>query len=83
MTTSTDKKVSRVTSKTYTGKFLGWKPRKIVVTILPGDTLVLRLQRTKQVEHISIQEVFAVARSRRIFAEAAANPKLRKARRKK
>lgn len=71
MTTSTDKLVARVTTGKYASRIIGHKARKIVVTILPGDTLVLRLQRTKQREYISIREVFEVARSRRVFAERA------------
>lgn len=70
--TSTDKKVTRVTSRAYSSSIIGIKDRRIVVTILPGDTLCLRLLGTQQREHISIDDVFETARSRRVMAERVA-----------
>ena len=67
--TPTDKKVSRVTVQAFASRFIGNKPRRIVVTILPGDTLCLRLLGTQQREYIAINNVFETARSRRVLAE--------------
>lgn len=67
--TPTDKKVTRVTVQAFASRFIGNKPRRIVVTILPGDTLCLRLLGTQQREFIAISNVFETARSRRVLAE--------------
>lgn len=67
--TTTDKKVTRVTVDAYSSRIIGPKARRIAVTIMPGDTLILRLHGTQQREYIAIREVFEVARSRRVFAE--------------
>lgn len=69
MATSTRSKVTRVTETEYRSAILGQKPRKVVVTIGPGDTLVLRQQRCKQQEHISIKDVIEYARWSRLKAE--------------
>jgi hypothetical protein len=78
--TPTDKSVSRVTTQAYTSRFIGWTPRKIVVTILPGNTLCLRLHGTRQREFIAIVDVFNTARSRRVMAEATAKRAMKKSR---
>ena len=67
--TPTDKQVTRVTVREYKSRLVGTKPRKIVVTILPGDTLALRLHGTRQVEYFSIVDAFETARSRRALSE--------------
>ena len=72
MATSTDRKVTRVTTGEYRSRIIGLKARKIVVTILPGDTLCLRLHGTQQREYIGIADVFERARCSRAFAERTA-----------
>ena len=72
MATTTDKKVTRVTVQAFTSRYIGHKPRRVVATILPGDTLCLRLHGTQQREYITIKDVFDTARSRRVLAEASA-----------
>ena len=67
--TPTDKKVTRVTVQAFASRFIGNKPRRIVVTILPGDTLCLRLLGTQQREFIAIKDVFETSRSRRVLSE--------------
>ena len=74
--TSTDKKVTRVTTKEYplktglTGR--GWgKARKIAITILPGDILVLRPSGTQQREYATIEDVYRWAQMRRLRSEMA------------
>jgi hypothetical protein len=69
MSTTTDKKVTRVTTGSYASRIIGTKARRIVVTIMPGDTMVLRLHGTQQREYFSIKEAFETARSRRVLAE--------------
>jgi hypothetical protein len=76
MTTSTDKKVTRVTTGFYpsrvavTGGGYG-KPRRIVVTILPGDTLMFRWHGTQQREYVAIQNVMSWATRTRALSERA------------
>lgn len=70
--TTTDRKVSRVTVGEHRSRYVGHKARRIVVTILPGDTLCLRLHGTQQREFIAIGNVFDTARCRRVLAEGAA-----------
>lgn len=88
MTTSTDKKVTRVTSKVYPARTAAasgagyGKGRRLLVTIAPGDLLVLRMQGLRHREYITIEEVYRVARSRRMFAEASTK-RAAKARRRK
>jgi hypothetical protein len=67
--TSTDKKVTRVTTAAYASRIIGHKARKIVVTIIGGDTLILRLHGTRQSEYMSIKDCFERARCARLFAE--------------
>jgi hypothetical protein len=69
MTTSTDKSVTRVTTGSYSGRIIGPRPRRIAITILPGDTLMLRLFGTQQREYMSIADAFSKARSARALAE--------------
>lgn len=74
--TPTSKQVTRVTVGAYpsrvglTGAGYG-KARAIVVTILPGDTLLLRWKGTQQREYISIQQVMAYATRTRALSERA------------
>lgn len=64
--TSTDRKVTRVTSREYgdrvgvSGRGYG-KPRRIAVTIMPGDTIGLRPLRTKRTVYIGIEQVYRYA----------------------
>ena len=72
--TPTDKKVTRVTVGSYPSKVAlsgpGYgKPRKIAITILPGDTLVLRWYGTQQREFVAIKDVMAWAARSRARAE--------------
>jgi hypothetical protein len=69
VSTSTDKKVTRVTSREYSSRYIGPRARRIAVTILPGDTLLLRLSGTRQCEYIGIADVFEIARSKRVKSE--------------
>jgi hypothetical protein len=72
--TPTNKKVTRVTMREFTvtrgltGRALG-KPRRIVTTI-DGDTFILRPHGTRQREFIGIEEVYRIAKLRRIKSEA-------------
>ena len=68
MTTPTTKKVSRVTVGEYTGRIIGTKPRKIVVTIA-GYTIILRKQRCKQSEYLNIKDIYEMAAWARIRSE--------------
>jgi hypothetical protein len=74
--TKTTSKVTRVTTGAYaqntglTGRGYG-KARPIAVTILPGDTLVLRPLRTKRSEYVSIEQVWRWAVASRVRSEAA------------
>jgi hypothetical protein len=84
--TPTDKKVTRVTTGLYPSKVAvsgsGYgKPRRIVVTILPGDTLLLRWHGTQQREYVAIQNVMSWAARSRALSERAQkmNAKRRKA----
>lgn len=65
MTTPTDRPVTRITIDEYKSSTLGWKRRKILVTI-NGDTLTFRQQRCKQREYIPIVDVMEYARWRRL-----------------
>lgn len=64
--TSTDKRVTRVTTKEYperngvSGNGYGPK-RRIAVTIIPGDTLGLRPLRTRRTVYVSIEDVYRFA----------------------
>lgn len=64
--TSTDKKVTRVTTRAYptktgiSGRGFG-QSRPISVTIAPGDVLILRPKGTRQSEYISIDMVYRYA----------------------
>lgn len=84
--TPTDKKVTRVTVAAYPSKVSlsgpGYgKPRKIVVTILPGDTIVLRWHGTQQREYVAIKDIMGWAARSRAKAErmTKVNAKRRKA----
>ena len=74
MTTPTNHKVSRVTMREFTvtrgltGRGYG-KPRRLVVTI-DGDTLILRPHGTRQREFIGIDEVYRIAKLRRVKSQA-------------
>ena len=74
--TPTDKKVTRVTTGLYpsktalTGGGYG-KARRIVVTILPGDTILLRWHGTQQREYIAIKDLMSWAARSRAMAERA------------
>ena len=74
--TSTDKKVTRVTTKAYpaktalSGRGFG-QARPISVTIAPGDVLILRPKGTRQAEYISIDMVYRYAVTTRVRSEAA------------
>lgn len=79
--TTTDKKVTRVSVQAFASRVIGPKPRRIVVTLLPGDTVLLRLHGTQQREYIAIKDVFEVARSRRVFAQLSTARAAKRARR--
>lgn len=74
--TRTDKSVTRVTVGSYpqktgaSGRGFG-KLRPIVLTILAGDTLILRPLGTQQREYISIEEVYRYAVAQRVRSMAA------------
>ena len=82
MTTSTTKKVSRVTVGEYTGRILGPKPRKIVITIA-GDTLILRKQRCKKSEYMNIKDIYEMAAWARIRSERMTKINFKKCARRK
>lgn len=72
--TPTDKQVTRVTRTDYpskTGVSGGGygKPRKIVVTIMAGDTICLRWHGTQQREYVAIRDIMAWATLTRARAE--------------
>lgn len=84
--TSTDRKVTRVTTKSYPAKTgvsgRGYGPsRPISVTIAPGDILILRPKGTRQRVYIAIDTVyrFAVTSEARSKAMQKINVKRRKA----
>lgn len=72
--TPTDRKVTRVTTGAYpsrtaiSGPGYG-KLRKLVVTILPGDTIMLRWHGTQQREYIQIHDVMRYATRVRALVE--------------
>ena len=68
MTTPSSKPVTRVTVRGYTGRLLGTKARKILVTI-SGDLILLRQQRCRRTEYIRIPDVFELAMWSRVKSE--------------
>lgn len=74
MSTSTDKKVTRVTTGFYpckltvSGRGMG-KPRRIALSIMPGDTLILRWHGTQQREYIAIEQIMRIAQTKRVLSE--------------
>lgn len=74
--TPTDRKVTRVTTRSYpaktaiSGRGFG-APRQIAVTIMAGDVLMLRPVGTRQREYIAIDTVYRYAVTSRVKSEAA------------
>jgi hypothetical protein len=69
--TSTDKKVTRVTTTPYrdqvgiTGRPYG-KPRRIAITIMPGDEIVLRPLRLRSSVSITVERLYTLLKAEQV-----------------
>lgn len=76
MTTPLHKRISRVSTDTVRN---AGKPRKLVVTLYPGDTIGIREQGRRKEEFISIPSVYFYAIRCRVAHERMEKAKARKA----
>mgnify|MGYP003349341810 CR=1 FL=1 len=69
--TTLAKPVRRVTRDTLDGSHGPDRGKRIVVTLLPGDVIELRPERTRRGETISLADVYAYALRSRVHGEQA------------
>lgn len=62
-------KTVRITAQEYRGRYADARGRKLIVTLLPGDMLVLRPYRTSRPEYIRLSDVYDVALRSRVLSE--------------
>jgi hypothetical protein len=63
------RKTTRVTAREYVGRYADARGRKLVVSLLPGDMLMLRPARTQRAEYIRLSDVYDIALRSRVLAE--------------
>lgn len=78
MATELNKRLKRVTQEAVRN---GGKPRRLVVTLYPGDTVGIRQQGCRKEEFISIASVYFYAIRNRVAVERMEKAKARKAKR--
>jgi hypothetical protein len=76
--TDLNRRVRRVTSTTV--RYRG-KPKRLVVTLYPGDIIGVRPEKTRQEETTTLAAVYGLAIKQRVAKEQAEKKAARKARR--
>ena len=67
--TPIDKKTTRITARVYEGRYADARGRKLVVSLLPGDMILIRPARTQRAEYVRISDVYDMALRSRVLSE--------------
>lgn len=69
MTTPISKQVTRITTREYVGRHADARGRKLMVSLLPGDMIMVRPARTRRAEYFRISDLYDLALESRVRSE--------------